>query len=258
MTFNHHSGRSIEIEGADIYYETCGRKDAPPLLLLHGGGGTIEDFKDLVPSLATQFHVIGIDSRGHGRSTLGDVSLTYQRLEQDVVEVLRHLQINETAISGFSDGGILGYRLMLSGVITVPKLIAIGSPFELKTSSRVRNLYAKITGESWRAKFPATYDLYQRLNPKPDFDRFIKESVSMWLDSSPTGYPGEMIENIKDDVLIIRGDDDPLFSRQEAFDLVNRINRSVLENIAFAGHAAHEDRPDVVLSSINKFLGMSR
>lgn len=254
MAFNHQTGRSIKIDEAEIYYETCGSQHAPPLLLLHGGGGTIEDFKSLVPSLEKNFYVIGIDSRGHGRSTLGDISLTYQRLEQDVIGVLRHLRIDKTAMLGFSDGGVVGYRLMLSGEVAVPKLVAIGAPYELKNNSRVRNLYAKVTGASWRAKFPATYELYQRLNPEPDFDGFIKESVRRWLDASPTGYPGESIGNINGEVLVIRGDEDPLFSRREAFDLVARIGGSAFANIAFAGHAAHQDRPDVVLGSIDKFL----
>lgn len=55
MAFNHQTGRSIKIDEAEIYYETCGSQHAPPLLLLHGGGGTIEDFKSLVPSLEKNF-----------------------------------------------------------------------------------------------------------------------------------------------------------------------------------------------------------
>ena len=256
MKFNHETGHSIEIEGAEIYYETIGNKEAPPLLLLHGGVGTIEDFNSLLPSLAAQFHVIGVDSRGHGRSTLGSSGLTYQRLERDVIEILRYLQIDKTAVIGFSDGGIVGYRLMISGAIAVPKLITIGAPCELKTDRSVRSVYAKITGESWRAKFPESYERYQRLNPKPEFECFVEQVIGMGLDSSSSGYPAEKVNNIDGDVLIMRGDEDRLFSRQEAVDLANRINRSALENIAFADHAAHEDRPDAVLSSIDRFLGV--
>lgn len=252
MTFSHETGRSIEIDGAEIYYEEAGSNDAPPLLLLHGGVGSIEDFNCLLPSLASQYRVIGIDSRGHGRSTLGNTTLSYQRLEQDVTEVLRHLRINRTAVLGFSDGGIVGYRLMLSGEVSVTRLITIGAPCELNEDSPLCGIYASVTGESWRAKFPASHELYQQLNPEPDFDHFMKALVAMWLDSD--GYPGKMVENIKGNVLIVRGDEDRLFSRQEAFELAQRIKLSVLENIAFAGHAAHEDRPDVLLSSIHKFL----
>ncbi len=258
MKFSHEAGHLIEIDGAAIYYEVIGSEAAPPLLLLHGGAGTIEDFNPLLPSLTSQYHVIGIDSRGHGRSTLGSSGLTYQRLEQDVVEILRHLRIKKTAILGFSDGGIVGYRLMASKAVAVPKLITIGASYELKADDPVRNIYAKITGESWRTKFPASYALYQRLNPEPDFDRFMAVIVDMWLDTTPSGYPAGKIDDIKGDVLIIRGDEDHLFPRQDAVDLVNRIKSSALENIAFAGHAAHEDRPDVVVNSIEIFLKRDR
>lgn len=254
MKFNHEDGQSIEIDGASIYYEIVGKQDALPLLLLHGGIGTIEDFNSLVPSLGAQFRVIGIDSRGHGRSTLGEAKLTYQRLEQDVVGILQHLGIEKTSVLGFSDGGIVGYRLMASETVAVPKLITIGASCELKDDDSVREIYARITGESWRAKFPASYELYQRLNPEADFDHFVAETVGMWLDSSPSGYPAGRVDGLNGEILIMRGDDDHLFSRQDAVDQAKRIKLSSLENIAFARHAAHEDRPDAVVNSIKFFL----
>jgi pimeloyl-ACP methyl ester carboxylesterase len=255
MMFNHKAGRSVEIDGAAIYYEVTGSDDAaPPLLLLHGGMGSVEDFNVLLPALSAHFRVIGIDSRGHGRSTLGDCELTYQRLEGDVIGVLRHLDIGQTAILGFSDGGIVGYRLMASEAVAVTKLATIGAPCELKADDPVRAIYTKVTGESWRIKFPASYESYQRLNPEPDFGRLVTSSVHMWLDSTPSGYPAEVVDRLKGEVLILRGDDDHLFTRQAAVDLANQIKRSVFANIPFAGHAAHEDQPDIVLHSVVEFL----
>ena len=254
MKFNHETGRSVEIDGAAIYYEVIGSNDAPPLLLLHGGIGSIEDFNVVLPSLASRFRLIGIDSRGHGRSTLGTQRLTYLRLEQDVIGVLRHLGIDRTAILGFSDGGIVGYRVMSSEVVTVSKLATIGAPCELKPDDPVRAIYAKVTGQSWREKFPASFESYQRLNREPDFDRLIVSAVQMWLDSTTSGYPAETVDRLKGDVLILRGDDDHLFPRQAAVDLANRIGRSAFANIPFAGHVAHEAQPEIVLHVIDEFL----
>jgi pimeloyl-ACP methyl ester carboxylesterase len=97
------------------------------LLFLHGGFGSIEDFKTVVHSFTNDFHIIGIDSRGHGKSTLGIDQLNYERLQLEVESVLKHLQINEVSIIGFSDGGIVGYRLAAENNILVKKLITIGT-----------------------------------------------------------------------------------------------------------------------------------
>lgn len=254
MSFNHQSGSTLSIQGAEIYFEIVGNQDAPPLLLLHGGVGSIEDFTPLLPGLADSFRVIAIDSRGHGRSTLGDGPLTYQRLAEDAIQVLRHLQLSRTAVLGFSDGGIVGYRLMASGEITVSKLATIGAAYELRADDPVREIYARVTGESWRKKFPDTYDLYQQLNPEPDFARLITASVKMWLDDTATGYPGDTVDRLSGDVLIMRGDEDQFFPRQAAVDLANRVRGSVLANIAFASHVAYEDQKEIVLLTLREFL----
>lgn len=92
--FDHRSGQSVDIDGASIYYEIVGQEGAPALLLLHGGFGDMEDFNGLLPGLTRRFRVIGVDSRGHGRSTLGELPLTYQRLQEDVEQLVGRLKLD--------------------------------------------------------------------------------------------------------------------------------------------------------------------
>lgn len=254
MKFEHQNGISIEIGGAEIYVEIVGNQDAPPLLLLHGGMGSVEDFNVLVPELGQHFQVIGIDSRGQGKSTLGDKRLTYQRMEEDVIGVLRHLKIEQTAVLGFSDGGNVGYRLMASEAVDVSKLVTIGSLCEFSMNDGLRDIFGKITSEGWREKFPDTYESYQTLNPQPDFDRLVSSVVEMWLDSTATGCPTGIIDRLDGDVLVLRGDGDHLFTRDAAMDVVGRIENSIFGNIPFAGHAAHQDQPEAMLLFISEFL----
>ena len=68
--FDHNSGEYLDIDGAKIYYEVTG-DDAPALLFLHGGFGDLETFNTILPDLNEGFKVIGIDSRGQGKSTVG-------------------------------------------------------------------------------------------------------------------------------------------------------------------------------------------
>lgn len=252
--FDHNSGAYLDSDGAQIYYELTGNENRPVLLLLHGGGGSIEDFNAILPDLNQRFKIIGIDSRGHGKSTLNSTALTYEKIQKDVERILAHLGINKLSIIGFSDGGTVAYRLASMTSLHIEKLVTIGSHWHLKNTESVKEIFLKITSESWRKKFPSTYDIYQKLNPAPDFDFFTQSIIKMWLDSNSSGYPNEAVKNISCPLLIVRGDDDHLLLRDTVVELSGFIKNSHLLNIPFAGHVAFEDQKEIFMLSLNEFL----
>ncbi|WP_157781972.1 alpha/beta fold hydrolase [Vibrio splendidus] len=237
-----------------IYFDIVGDSSKAPLVMLHCGAGSIEDFDALIPSLSQDYQLIRIDSRGHGRSTLGSSKLIYQRLELDVIEVLNYLGIKEAAVLGFSDGGVIGYRLMASNSVIISKLITIGSDYKLEEGSTIYNILSGVTGQSWSEKVPDSYRLFNELNPEPNFDVFITELVRMWTDTSSSGYPTNTIDQIDGKVLVIRGDDDFFFPLPAALELVNRLKESSFANVPFAGHETHKDQPQFVCGVIKQFL----
>jgi pimeloyl-ACP methyl ester carboxylesterase len=252
--FDHISGEYLNIDDAMIYYEILGQQNCPVLLLLHGGFGTIEDFNPILLNLHKEYKIIGIDSRGHGKSTLGSKILSYEQIQKDIECILAHLKINSLSIMGFSDGGIVGYRLALLKSLNIEKLVTIGSDWHFKNTESAKEIFLKITGESWRKKFPATYDAYQKLNPQPDFDCLTKAIIKMWLDSESSGYPNEAVKNIFCPLLIVRGDDDHLLSREAVVELSGLVKHSSLLNIPFAGHVVFNDQKDIFTTSLNQFL----
>ena len=257
MNFDHHSGKHLEIEGARIYYEVTGNENSPALLVLHGGFGNLTDFNSILAKLSREFMVIGIDSRGQGRSTLGPDRLSYERLQKDVERVLEHLEIDAFRLIGFSDGGIIAYRLASLTTLKIEQLVTIGSRWHSKYLAQSREILSRVTGESWRQKFPGTYDAYRELNPEPDFDSLAQTIVRMWLDSKPSGYPDEAVKNISCPSLIVRGDDDHLVSREAVVELCRVVEHSTLLNIPFAGHVAFEDQKEIFMTILNKFLDQS-
>ncbi len=252
--FNHQSGKHIERDGAKIYYEVTGSEDSPALLVLHGGFGNLEDFNIILSELESEFKVVGIDSRGQGKSTLGKKALTYEQIQKDVEGVLEHLNIDTLSIIGFSDGGISAYRLASLTSLKIEKLVTIGSRWHLKNTEPTRELFLKVTGESWRKKFPATYDAYQKLNPEPDFDFLAQSLVKMWLDEHSSGYPNEAVKNISCPLLIVRGDDDHLIPLEAVVELSEIVKGARLLNIPFAGHAAFEEQKEIFMISLNEFF----
>jgi pimeloyl-ACP methyl ester carboxylesterase len=255
VQFSHNTGSFLETEGAKIYYEELGDKNSPALLMLHGGFGTIEDFNPIVPTLVKKFRLIAMDARGQGKSTLGQQRLTYQQMQLDAELLLSRLGIKEVIVIGFSDGGMVAQRMAISSAVTIKKLILIGTPWTFSDLKDISTLLSKVTPESWKEKFPESYNFYKRLNPEIDFEVLTKELKTMWLDEGTTGgYLDRRVKGIACPTLIIRGDEDHLFSGMSASLLANGIHTSSVLNVPFAGHEVHKDAPEVVGSFIDHFL----
>ena len=60
--------------------------------------------------------------------------------------------------------------------------------------------------------------------------------------------------NISCPLLIVRGDDDHLVSREAVVELSGLVKRSTLLNIPFAGHVAFEDQKEIFAIILNEFL----
>lgn len=254
--FDHASGQYLENKGAKIYYEVKGDTNAPVLVLLHGGYGTMQDFNVILPELLQQYKIIGIDSRGHGKSTLGPNGLTYEMLQKDVEAVLKRLKVDSFTLIGFSDGGIVAYRLATFTSLKIKKIITIGSRWNIKNTEPKKNDWLKMTGDGISAKWPEDFYAYQRLNPEPNFNYFTESIVKMWLDSTASGHPNERINNILCPVLIVRGDNDAYVTLQDIADLSKWIKRTYILNIPFAGHYAFKDQREIFIASLKRFFDM--
>ena len=79
---------TLHYQNAELSYQLGGKADAPAIVLLHGELGSAEDFAPLLPRLQAHFRTLAIDTRGHGRSTRGDVPLTYAQTADDARQII--------------------------------------------------------------------------------------------------------------------------------------------------------------------------
>jgi len=93
------------VNGIKMYYEMYGQGGVP-LVLIHGGGSTIQtSFSKMIPFLSQHRQVIAMELQAHGRSEDRDAPETFDQDAEDVYALLQNLHIDSADVLGFSNGG---------------------------------------------------------------------------------------------------------------------------------------------------------
>jgi pimeloyl-ACP methyl ester carboxylesterase len=114
------------VNGLQLYYEIHGKptKDSFPLVLLHGGGSTIEtSFGRLIPLVSKARQVIAFEQQGHGRTADLDRPFSFEQSAEDAVALLRHLHVSKADILGYSNGGHIALEIALKHPEVVHSLV---------------------------------------------------------------------------------------------------------------------------------------
>jgi pimeloyl-ACP methyl ester carboxylesterase len=120
------SGR-VHANGVNYYYEIHGVGE--PLLLLHGGLGSIDMFGPVLPALAAGRQVIGVDLHGHGRTQLGDRAISLPDIGDDLAVVLQELGYEQVDVLGYSFGAGAGFRLAVQHPSLVRRLVLVSGGY---------------------------------------------------------------------------------------------------------------------------------
>lgn len=112
------------VNGIAVYYEVHGRPGGVPLVLLHGGGSTIDvTFGRVLPVFARSRRVIAVEEQAHGRTTDRAAPVRFETSADDVAALLRHLGIPQADIFGFSNGASVGLQVAIRHPELVRKLV---------------------------------------------------------------------------------------------------------------------------------------
>lgn len=117
----------LEANGVNYYYEIHGQGE--PLLLLHGGLGSIDMFGPVLPMLAQGRQVIGVDLHGHGRTALGDREISREDMGDDMATLLKGLGYAQVDVLGYSLGAGVALRLAAQHPATVRRLALVSAGF---------------------------------------------------------------------------------------------------------------------------------
>ena len=117
----------LAVNGVNYYYEVHGQGE--PLLLLHGGLGSIDMFGPVLQVLAQSRRVIAVDLHGHGRSSLGDREISLIDMGDDMAEIVATLGYPRVDVMGYSLGAGVAFRLAVQHPAAVRRLVLVSAGF---------------------------------------------------------------------------------------------------------------------------------
>ena len=247
-----------DVNGLKMYYEVHG--EGKPLVLIHGGGSTIQtSFGRVIPLLAKHRQIIAVELQAHGRTSDRENELSFEQDADDVAALLKNLNIPRADIFGFSNGGTTALQIAIRHPGLVDKIIA-GSA--LCKRNGVPSWFWGFMEQAKLENMPEQLkEAYRAVAANPDglqvmHDKDAKRMVNF------KDIPDEPIRSIKAPTLIIIGDKD-VITLEHAIEMHRLIANSELAIIP-GGHGEYigeittlktgYQESDWVVPMIEKFL----
>jgi pimeloyl-ACP methyl ester carboxylesterase len=196
----------VPANGVRYYYEIHG--EGEPLLLLHGGLGSIDMFTPVLPTLTEGRQVIAVDLHGHGRTALGDRPISLVDMGDDMETLLAELGFEQVDVLGYSMGGGVAFRLAVQHPERVRRLALVSAGFArdgfypemLPMQSAVGSAMAE------QMKETPMYQSYAAVAPHPeDFPRLLDRMGEHMR--NPFDWSAD-VQRLTMPVMIVFGDSD--------------------------------------------------
>lgn len=194
----------LPVNGLKMYYEVHGK--GAPLVLIHGGGSTIQTtFGRVLSTFAKTHKVIAVEMQAHGHTADIDRPLTFEQDADDIAVLLKQLHIDKADIFGFSNGASTTIQFAICHPEMTNKII-IASTFYKKSGAP--GWFWEMMSNPTFEGMPQPYkDAFLKINPDTNALHKMYERDVARMQSFPD-IPDEQIKSIKAPSLIICGDKD--------------------------------------------------
>ena len=276
--------RSVEIDGLEIFYREAGSRDNPTILLLHGFPTSSHMFRNLIPALADEFHLVAPDYPGYGNSSmpaLDELDYSFDRFAAIIQKLTDKLGLDRYSLYLMDYGAPVGFRLATSRPGRVQTLIIqngnayeeglrefwdpIKAYWKDRTPEHADALRGLLTLDATKWQYthgvrntetisPDNWNVDQRLLDRPGNAEI---QLAMFYDyrTNVPLYPRwqQYLRSYQPPTLIVWGANDPIFPAEGAHPY-----KRDLEDLEFhlldTGHFALEEDGDQIARLIRSFL----
>lgn len=276
--------KTVSIDGLEIFYREAGPENAPVILLLHGFPTSSQMFRNLIPALSNEFHLIAPDYPGFGNSsmpTMDNFSYTFDHLAEVMEKFTQQLGVKTYSLYVQDYGAPVGYRLAVRHPERVQALIVqngnayeeglceFWSPLKAywkdrsETNAAVLKKSFTIEATKWQYTHgtrnaqlvsPDTWLLDQYLLDRPG-NKEIQLQLFYDYGSNPPLYPAwqAYFRQYQPPMLVVWGKNDQIFPVEGAYPY-QRDAKDIEIHLLETGHYALEEDGDVIADLIMRFL----
>jgi len=276
--------KTIEIDGLTVSYKEGGSPDSPTILLLHGFPTSSHMFRNLIPALEDEFHLIAPDYIGYGKSSMPsvyDFEYTFDNQADIVDKLTEELGISEYSMYVMDYGAPIGFRLFDEHPERIQAIIVQnGNAYEEgletfwddwkvwwndKTDENEKKLHYLVAADTtkWQYTFgmsdPNAIDPSTWITDNAGLQRpgnvAIQLAMAYDYRTNLPLYPQwqESFRDHQPPMLIVWGANDYIFPESGAHPY-ERDLRYVEKYILDTGHFALEDHLDFISDKISNFL----
>ncbi len=223
----------------DIRLHYVEQGEGQPLILLHGNDESSAYFVHQIDFFSQRFHVIALDTRGHGKSPRGDKPFTINQFAEDLHDFMDEKGLEKAILLGFSDGGNIALTFARKYPERVQKMIVDGANL---FPSGVKPLY------QWPVEIG--YRIAKLFSKKAEKARQNAEMLGLMVEE-PHIEPSEL-NRLTMPVLVIAGSKDMIKESHTKiiYDNLPNAQLSILEG----DHFVANKHPNSFNTIVNTFL----
>jgi pimeloyl-ACP methyl ester carboxylesterase len=278
------SRKTIAVDGMNVFYREMGDANEITLLLLHGFPSSSHMYRDLMPLLSEQFHVVAPDLPGFGFTEVPqsrEFSYTFDNLAKTVSAFTEALKLTRYAVYVFDYGAPVGFRLAAANPERVSAIISqngnayteglseawnpIQAYWREQSAANREALRGFLTYETTKWQYthgvndptqiaPETYTLDAALMERPD-NQEVQLDLFRDYASNVALYPNfqDYFRSQRPPLLAVWGKNDPFFlpAGAEAF---KRDNPNAEVHFFDTGHFALETHAQEIAALARDFL----
>ncbi|MGB7373911.1 alpha/beta fold hydrolase BchO [Pontixanthobacter sp.] len=276
---NREASRFVTADGYDWHVQEMSGENAdkPVCVMIHGTGAATHSWRDLMPALAGQYRVIAMDLPGHGFTRPNHARrVTLPAMSRSIGILLDDLGAVPDLLVGHSAGAAIALQLALErqwsrpcvglnpALLPFPGIAAKIFPTLAKilfTNPFVSQIFAR------RARYPGEAERFLKKATGSRIDGVGREAYRLLLTRSGhcdgairmmASWQLDELEarlgEISSPVMLVHGRKDSAIPRSAVQKAGALIANCRYEEIADAGHLAHEEQPEQIAALITGFV----
>jgi non-heme chloroperoxidase len=249
-----------------LHYAEQGDPTGEAIVFLHGYSDSWFSFSRVLPLLSPEYHAFALTQRGHGDSDKPECCYTVNDFAADVEAFMDAVGIEKATLVGASTGVLFAQRVALSYPRRISRLVLSGAQTPaneviLGLRDEVQALEDPVLSEFVREFQESTI---HHPVPQEFLETAISESLKLparvwrdYMEGAVLSIDQDYVLPLREiDVptLILWGEQDALFPREDQRRLATAIPDATLTVYPDTGHAVHWERPEQVVRDLETFM----